>query len=115
MRGSEPSAQLRDESLQDGTAVGAWGGDECWWEQFDPSRGPGRGGAGLCLSALHPKVLCELLNLQEIFSVDCGTGGGQRAQHVRLQQDRRYMSLLVDIVFILNSPDTRLIDGLLRF
>lgn len=36
----------------------------------------------LCLSALHPKVLCELLDLQQIFSVDCGTGGGQRAQHV---------------------------------
>lgn len=36
----------------------------------------------LCLSALHPKVLCELLDLQQIFSVDCGTRGGQRAQHV---------------------------------
>lgn len=40
-------------------------------------------GVGLCLSAFHPKVLCELLDLQQIFSVDGGTGGGQRAQHVR--------------------------------
>lgn len=44
-----------------------------------------RGGAGLRGSALHPKILCELLDLQEIFSVDCGTGGGQGPQHVRLQ------------------------------
>ncbi len=42
MRGSKPSAQLRDESLQDGTAVG---GPGCCWEQFDPSGGLGRGGA----------------------------------------------------------------------
>lgn len=50
----------------------------------------GHGGAGLRVSALHPKVLCELLDLQQIFSVDCGTGGGQRAQHVRLQREQRY-------------------------
>lgn len=43
----------------------------------------GQVGVGLCLSALHPEVFCELLDLQQIFSVDCGTGGGQRAQHVR--------------------------------
>lgn len=50
----------------------------------------GHGGAGLRVSALHPKVLCELLDLQQIFSVDCGTGGGQRAQHVRLQREQRF-------------------------
>ena len=52
------------------------------------------GGVGLCLSALHPKVLCELLDLQQIFSVDCGTGSGQRAQHVRLQRKQRYQSVM---------------------
>lgn len=45
------------------------------------------------LSALHPKVLCELLDLQQIFSVDCRTGGGQRAQHVWLQR-KRFKSVL---------------------
>lgn len=39
-------------------------------------------------SAFHPKILCELLDLQQIFSVDCGTGGGQGALHVRLQANR---------------------------
>lgn len=49
----------------------------------------GQVGVGPCLSALHPKVFCELLDLQQIFSVDCGAGGGQRAQHVRLQTKQR--------------------------
>lgn len=31
------------------------------------------------------KILCELLHLQEIVSIHGGAGGGQRAQHVRLQ------------------------------
>lgn len=44
MRGSEPSAELRDESLQDDTAVEGCG--ECCWQQLDPSGGLGRGGAG---------------------------------------------------------------------
>lgn len=53
-----------------------------------------RGGAGPCGSALHPKILCELLDLQEIFSVDCGTGGGQGPQHVRLQNQTHLFFLL---------------------
>lgn len=63
-------------------------GVECWyWEQSDPSAGlgDGAGDVGLCLSALHPKVLCELLDFEKVFGVNCGAGGGQRAQHVRLQ------------------------------
>lgn len=48
-----------------------------------------RGGAGLCDSAFHPKILCELLDLQEVFGVDGRTGGGQRPQHVRLQTKGR--------------------------
>lgn len=72
-------------------------------EQFDPSDGQQRSGIGWVgagqgrvvgwgfrVSALHPKVLCELLDLQQIFSVDCGTGGGQGAQHVRLQREQRF-------------------------
>lgn len=43
IRGGEPSAQQRDESLQDGTAVE--GRAECCREQFEPSDGLGRGGA----------------------------------------------------------------------
>ena len=56
----------------------------------------------LCLSALHPKVLCELLDLQQIFSVDCGTGGGQRAQHVWLQKKKRFKSVLSFIKIFLH-------------
>lgn len=52
---------------------------------WDSSNEIERGGTGLCGSAFHPKILCELLDLQEIFSVNCGTGGGQGPQHVRLQ------------------------------
>lgn len=65
------------------------GGVSVVGSSFDPSGGGlGRcvaehGGGGLRLSALHPKVLCELLDFEKILSVDCGTGSGQRAQHVR--------------------------------
>lgn len=70
--------------------VQRWEGrDGCCWEQFDPSGRLGAGRGGVCVSALHPKVLCELLDLQQVFSVDCGPGGGQRAQHVRLQVKKR--------------------------
>lgn len=47
-----------------------------------------RGGAPRWDSAFHPKILCELLDLQQIFGVNCGTGGGQGALHVRLQANR---------------------------
>lgn len=60
------------------------------WGGGDSSNEIERGGAGPCGSALHPKILCELLDLQEIFSVDCGTGGGQGPQHVRLQTKRTF-------------------------
>lgn len=63
-----------------------------------------RGGAGLCDSAFHPKILCELLDLQEIFSVNCGTGGGQRPQHVRLQRKHTFALLLPTQTGFLRHP-----------
>ena len=39
-------------------------------------------------SALHSKVLSELLDLQQVLCVDGGTRGGQGAQHVRLEETR---------------------------
>lgn len=54
-------------------------------------------------SALHPKVLCELLHLQQVFGVDCGTGGGQRAQHVRLREGAEVYTSVTD-VFKEDSP-----------
>lgn len=72
--------------------------------KFDPSGGgevKSWGGWSSCLSlslsALHPKVLCELLHLQQVFGVDGGTGGGQRAQHVRLQRKQRYRFISFNI------------------
>lgn len=35
-----------------------------------------------------PKVLCELLHFQEVLGVHGGAGGGEGAQHVRLQYRR---------------------------
>lgn len=45
-------------------------------------------------SALHPKVLCELLHLEEVFSVDGRTSGGERAQHVGLRGEREKQALV---------------------
>lgn len=92
MRGGEPKRSAETEAYRMGQQLGSGGVGVAGGvlSSLDASDGAeerrGEAAGWREASALHPKVLCELLHLQQVLGVDCGTGGGQRAQHVRLRE-----------------------------